>query len=364
MESSLSDELRNPRRVLLTIPLLNKKLSTNSLDLTSPNIELQLTGSNNCNLNCWYCSTRRWGLGKNQTAPFFDPGYFSKLKIFQPKTIVLSGGEPTLYRPYNNFGFNEAISTIVRLFPSIKIGLITNGTVFPAGDWVNSCQWLRISLDAGCRQTYKTLKGVDLFKQVMMNFERYLNTNIPYVGLGYIYQKGNFDEIVDFTYDIFQKYSHSHKNKLSIQFRPIIYYPDSLPSTSQISKLKFTLQQIKNSSFIDFCTKNTNLYSICDLKKKDISSAFKHCYVCRVHKALNSNGDIFPCCLTFKNKKLCLGNIGLNTKKQIFQKEIAFFRESPCKSTCRLYRKNHLLEEYLDKDISKLKNQFICPNFF
>ncbi len=361
---NLAFKLRDPNRILLTLPLLRQKIISKKISPKSDNIELQLTGSQTCNLHCWYCSTRRWGSGKNKTQSFFPPKNLKKLKIFQPKAIILSGGEPTLYQPTKSFGFNQAILTMAKIIPGVKFGLITNGTIFPSGSWTKHCQWLRISLDAGSSKTYLKLKGANLFDTVLKNFKNYLKSDIPYVGLGYVYQKDNIDEIFDFLKYIYSTLSISDLKKVSIQFRPIIYYPKYLPTKNQIKSLKTKMTASLDLGIKKFSSHNTNLYSIFSPKNKNKPSLTNFCYLSRVHKAINSNGDIFPCCLTFKNKQLSLANISSNTAKEIAHNELSFFNKSPCINNCRLIHKNSLLDTNL-KSKSKINaTSFICPHFF
>lgn len=361
---NLANRLRDGRRVLLTLPLLREKLVSLIPSIDSDNIEVQLTGSETCNLRCWYCSTRRWGAGINQTQPFFDRDNLHKLKLFHPKAIILSGGEPTLYHPKDGFGFNEAILEIVKAIPRVKIGLITNGTIFPLGQWKKTCQWVRISLDAGQRSTYKQLKCVDLFDVVIANFHQYLTTKIPFVGIGFVYQKENFDEIYSLLKYVYSSVSLSDRKRVSIQLRPIVYYPDHLPSGSQIDLFGELLESETDKRFIQFCLNNTNVSSLFSKKSVSHQSQFSHCYLCRVHKAITSNGDVYPCCLVFKNKEYCLGNLSQNTPQEIAQKEYEFYDKSPCISTCRLNQKNEYLEKSIRSGLSLKPAQFTCPYFF
>jgi len=361
---NLTERIRDPKRILLSLPLLREKLSGKPHDLTVQNIELQLTGSVTCNVHCWYCSTRRWGSGKNQTRSFFEIANLKKLKIFHPRAIVLSGGEPTLYQPNKQFGFNEAIKTIANDLPRTKFGLLTNGTAIPKGNWMNYFEWIRISLDAGRSDVYFKIKGVDYYNQVLANFSRYLATSIPYVGLGFVYQKENIETIFDLVYQIYRQYFGSSQNRITIQFRPIIYYADHLPTMPQLSKLKQKLEAVNNNKFQYFCANNTNIDSLFTFFKKRAKPNFKHCYLCRVHKAINSNGDIFPCCLSFKNKQYCLGNLKHNSISEIIQKETEFFLKSPCRRDCRLNRKNEYLETKINRQEKIDPSQFICPYFF
>lgn len=362
--TNLAERLRDRRRILLTIPLLKKKLASKEPLINSSNIEVQLTGSETCNLHCWYCSTRRWGAGSNQTQNYFEKNNLQRLKLFNPKVIILSGGEPTLYHPEKKFGFNEAILEIAKYLPTVKFGLITNGTIYPEGKWIKLCQWLRISLDAGTRSTYKKLKGVDLFDSTIANFHRYLSTDVPFVGIGFVYQKENIDEIYPLLKIIYSSVRKVDRKRVSVQFRPIIYYPKHLPSKMQIDKLKDLLSEEQNLEFVEFCQANTNITQLFSKKEKKLLPSFKYCYLCRVHKAITSDGDIYPCCLVFKNKECCLGNLSRNSKQEIANNEREFFYKSPCKSTCRLNQKNEFLENNLNSNPKIKTTDFICPHFF
>lgn len=363
--SNLAEKLRDPRRVVLATPLLTKKLTAKNPRLLQVyNLELHLVGSENCNLRCWYCSTRKWGSGKSKTAHFFKKDLLKKITLFKPKAIILSGGEPTLYQPSPNFGFNEALYYLHQKIPKVKFGLITNGTIIPRGNWYNFCEWVRISIDSGSRETYQKLKKKDLFNTVIDNFQKYLQTNIPYVGMGYVYQKENFQEIFKLSELVFKNFFQDNEKRISIQFRPLIYYPKHLPSQNQKQEIKKQWEKIEKqgSPFYKFLLNNTNLAGVIFPSPKR-PTCFKKCYLCLVHKAINSNGDVFPCCLTFKRKSCFLGNLERDSEVEILKNEKNFFSSEPCEE-CRFATKNFLLKKNLKRNLEIGQNNFVCPEFF
>ena len=70
------------------------------------------------------------------------------------------GGEPTL-NPYLSYAAGDAHAS------GLAVALSTNG-ILPAP----AVDYLRVSIDAGCRETYRKVRGVDCFDRVVANIKK------------------------------------------------------------------------------------------------------------------------------------------------------------------------------------------------
>ena len=120
-----------------------------------------------CNLNCKECVNKDL---LNQSA-FSVQALESIIKNLRKANvrniIFIGGGEPLVY---------PEIEYILRLCKSegIAVGLVTNGLLLAKYAEVISetVSWVRVSLDAGSRETYMEIKGMDVFEEVLQGIKK------------------------------------------------------------------------------------------------------------------------------------------------------------------------------------------------
>ena len=185
-----------PARILNHIESISTKCRSTSTVRTPKKaamIELQLTDK--CNLNCFHCHFRDKG-DVDLSQECLD----MVLKEISPKAIsIAGGGEPTLYPNFN--------ATIHKIFESEshpKIGLITNGTAIPSGDWFSLLSWLRISL-------YSVIKGQYcghspyLQESVLKHIYQYAQMpSLQMLGIHLLYYQGNLLDCVELSYKVYE----------------------------------------------------------------------------------------------------------------------------------------------------------------
>jgi MoaA/NifB/PqqE/SkfB family radical SAM enzyme len=98
------------------------------------------------------------------------------------------GGEPTMHPEC--FEIIEYAQTL-----GMKTGLVTNGGRLKECAAVEGLQWLRISLDAGTPETYKSTRKSKAWPQVMKAFEYVGKLKGPYVGVGFVVTRENHMEL-------------------------------------------------------------------------------------------------------------------------------------------------------------------------
>lgn len=160
---------------------------TNHAALSERFALLHLDISTRCNLNCSYCIVKNSFRG-------VDYDFDGLCDHVQHSGLLAKGfcfdwggaGEPTLFP-----GFEERTRGLLALGGS---GLVyTNALKFSEVIAEGLRSGLRIvcSMDAGTRQTYANIRGVDGFETVWANIRRYLAAGRANVTLKYIVTRGN-----------------------------------------------------------------------------------------------------------------------------------------------------------------------------
>ena len=135
---------------------------------------------NQCNCACFYCSnrestklkitTRRHQKGVVRMMPMLKE--LQKLNLFDKNLrVALVGGEPTLLGE-----FTDILKFVIKNRYSVDI--LSNGILYekyvPITLKSTADSYITISLDCGTRETFKKIKGVDKFNDVIKNLEKYV----------------------------------------------------------------------------------------------------------------------------------------------------------------------------------------------
>jgi MoaA/NifB/PqqE/SkfB family radical SAM enzyme len=155
--------------------------------------------SNACNQNCCYCNTSEH---RRRTGAAIMPGeHLLKLANFYKDwgikaTIIEGGGEPLMGESVPQF--------IERLHKyDIESGLITNGSLMGEeyAEILPRCsRWVGVSVDAATPETYRAIRGVNLFDIVIKNISRLCkNRGNLDVRMKLLMHPQNISEIVPFV---------------------------------------------------------------------------------------------------------------------------------------------------------------------
>ncbi len=141
---------------------------------------IEINHWNECNCACFYCSARKTTklkiTTKRNQKGVVD--VLSMLKQLEKLNLLdenlkfsLVGGEPTLLKDFVNI----LKFTIKHKF---SIDILTNGILYekyiPKALLASDNSYMSISIDCGSRETYKKIKGVDKFDDVVKNLTRYI----------------------------------------------------------------------------------------------------------------------------------------------------------------------------------------------
>jgi len=234
-------------------------------------VELSLT--NRCNADCMWCSDRdlrrRQGDGEMEVPRF--RALFKDLQEGGTRGIVFEGGgEPTLHP-----AFPELVDYAVSL--GLKAGLITNGIDLHGVD-PSKFEWIRVSLDAATRETYRKLKRVDRFDDVLRNL-RVIGASSTILGIGYLVSDQNMEyaELEELLIQL------KGMGARYIHFRPIVDHPELAPRPDAVlglNKLNSPGFSVLNSAMLEnVITGNMGL----------------PCLAHSMSSVVTANGDVFLC---------------------------------------------------------------------
>jgi len=349
----------DPRKILVNRDKLNGIIKG---ELPYPiTIEVDLVDGG-CNNNCIFCCFHN---NKKDSPIFIEKNeLLEALRIVYSKGTrgieLVGGSEPTMHsqigeivRDVNNIGF--------------EISLVTNGLllnrIFDVGHFF---KYVRISLDAGTRDTYKLLHGVDTFDKVINNVKTITSQeNSPQkVGLAYLClpQNSNEKEIASF-FEI--------ANELNVDY--VVFRPAILKESwdcKYLDEVGQIIDKVKNiSSNVKVFSSVGSRWVISRNGRRQDSGK---CLTCLLTGIIKANGDI-PLCNLYRNddsKKV--GNIYQDSYDNIWGSK--YHRElldstdiANCPVPCKAddYRKilNENKDTILSNEICVIVDKEADPNF-
>jgi len=159
-------------------------------------ITVEIDPTDRCNHRCEWCVSERSHSGKSLDLSRFQ-SLMKELRQADVRSIVLKGGgEPTLHPQFNEM-LDAAHGN------RLGIGLITNGSMPRPGSRekiLQTCQWVRISLDAATAQMHRQIHGSADFSRILQNIA-YLtaNTRGTTIGLNFVAEHRNFHQMSRFA---------------------------------------------------------------------------------------------------------------------------------------------------------------------
>lgn len=365
------ENLRKHERVLNHIDIIKNKLSSNTDNKIKVGL-LEFHPYDCCPLSCLYCTYHR---DKSAVYPFDK---MDKLKVFDPRAIVVSGGGEPVYYNDGKYKFNDVIHKLREMFPNAKIGVTSNGQYMPEGDWQKEVEWIRVSLDTDNEQTFKKIKDGSL-KKSLETLEQLIQGPIKYVGAGFVYSRFNIDEVYNFLKmiykDIYLKYQGKGAEKLNIQFRPTCMVSScNCPSESYLStgqlmvpdnkdwwkesveKERKLIFDDKDEKFKEFVLNHANVDEKELFVVNNKEPKFEKCWLSLIRALVRANGDIFPCVMRACNNAKPIENIlTCNNLENIYLGQMLYHNLKDdyckgCEACCRIDgQKNVILDKNFDK---------------
>ena len=335
-------------------------------------ILIEIDPSNACNHSCPFCISGHLHLNKYKGTDLFNRTMLKKdvFKDLVDDLISLKidainwtgGGEPTM---------NPALSEMIKYInknSNIKMGMFSNGTMFKRFDLfetiVNSCSWVRVSMDAGREDTYDNLRITNNktnFKTVIENIitlietKKRLKSDIT-IGVGFVVTRDNYNEILDFS-NLFKDIDVDY-----CQFKPEIIQverDESLDkSKEQISSdfwLKDVLVLLDEAKKILGDKYECNAYKIDDLivDVKNYGRNYKQCLGSQLQPCVGADGNVYVCTNHRGHKKYSYGSLyeksfkeiwsDIKTKSNIMNKIENEEKFINCTHLCKPHESNKLL---------------------
>lgn len=227
-----------------------------------------------CNNKCPYCTYARYGT-RNGEYMSFDSfvRYATKLQEMGVKGFILTGGgEPSISKDFDKI-------TKWLEDNNIQYGINTNFNVLK---YIKPT-YLKVSLDAYDRESYKAMRGVDKYETAIENIKIYLEwkkEHSPKTSVGI--------QIVATDVEKCRKFYEVHKG-LDIDyfnFRPMESTQHSYYDTHDETEILAFLEELK---------KKDNRVGI-NYKWYSLRECFKKCYAQYAQIAINWKGEVMYCC--------------------------------------------------------------------
>ena len=314
-----------------------------------------------CNLTCQGCT---YGHDDPETKPLpvhYPFQCLDSIACLKPKSmVIIGGGEPTLYSQGLHH-FQELVYTIREQMPGIALALVTNGTHRPLGDWPSQLSWIRLSLDAATPETYRAFRGKPLFERVVDTFLDYLDTDVSYVGVSFLFSRANIHEyaaVARFIFDLVQYTKPQHLHKVNIQYRPLRRDPASgrkpfieAITNADIRRSVSEVEELARQSprMEAFLQDQTNITAVLGGNTHPPHD-FSRCYYSQTFRIVRANGDLRPCFIRVAEPEFCLGNITRDPLERIALNTlyVAATRSPDCDPYgCRQCHVNYVLEQGL-----------------
>lgn len=257
----------------------------------------------------------------------------SELERQNVETVVLSGGEPLLYRELD----------IIKGYPKLKYGLLTTGIGLQKNfELFNEFEWVRVSID-GFEKTHNYIRGADIFKRVITNIEMIPRHKLR---INFTIQKDNFMEFFDFI--------NFCKNQ---QFPIFGYFVHSFNELSLRDKEQF-LQLLMSIEIDDFIRNKTNVIELI-YQLLTVPFQSKKCILPFLHCIIDADLSIWPCCylmsdnLPYKNHDISK-SYGFYQEDKLFEiiktkldDKVLYKQYKECKTCDSIYsRYQRINEEY------------------
>lgn len=299
--------------------------------------------SNVCNMNCTFCFYRIWGLTDWNDKEYMPTEtvmrVMDELKGLGVKAIEWTGGGSIECHP----DWKKIIKRAKEL--GFKQALVTNGTLLDDEglELIKDFEWVRFSVDAADKETFKKIKRIDQFDRVMETIKKFLKIKESNCVLGFstivcpenhkqIYETAKLAKDLGCDNARFSLALTPKGNKL---FENI--WSECL---KQLDKLK----ELNDDNFRIFTFSNR----INELSEK-VFSRF-----CGYHHLVGviAPRGVYPCCRVKDYKKYNFGDLNKQTFKEIWlgEKRKKFIEDisKGCPFSCWMADKNKFIEYLLD----------------
>lgn len=270
---------------------------------------VQINLTNVCYSNCQSCGKKTWPQDSLKKDRVLD--LIKELAHMGCESIVLSGGEP--------FAYGSDIISVIKtaLVNNVRVGILTSGIlngklqeeVLP---FMNSLEWVKVSIDAANPDLFKEVRGVDAFNTIVENVRVWKEHNF------YLKIRNNATISSLNSDQFFPLIVLGHNLGIETHFYPVHTHEGLLLTEENIDDYREVVDRILCGMYGDkiksYVLGKTNLLQFIDLYHRKRPTT---CFMPYAHLVIDANGDIFYCCRTmndndvYENRDMqyCAGNI-------------------------------------------------------
>lgn len=321
---------------------------------TAP-LYVRIKPTNICNQNCWYCAYANDKVIENRNVDHRESIPWEKmeeiitdLSEIGTKAITFSGGgDPLCYRY-----IYETLALVKN--KNFDYAMISNGQGLneEAREALKEAKWLRISLDSANEKTYRDIRGVKTFNNVLDNLEKFAKIKHKecVLGVNCVVTKDNYLQL----YEICSILSKIGVN--NIKFSPLMvkgripeYHNEiKLKVQEQIKKAK---NNICNQEFI-IIDKYTDDESLdVNFKKK-----YRQCRIIEAFTVIGADCNVYYCHQRAYTEEGKIGSLCNQSFKELWfsKKTTEKFKnmipDYECDFRCVFEERNELLESLINMD--------------
>lgn len=256
------------------------------------------------------------------------------------KSVQLTGGgEPTLY---GNFA-----DLMAELNGNFKVGLITNGILlekYPK-EILQTCDWVRVSLDAASFGTYKNIKGTGHFNTVidglvsLLESKKSLNEDTR-IGVAFIITPENISDIERLPF-ILDNLTDNGRLLMPnyIQYKDVINRYTEFNADTR-AKIDAEIQKARQRM-----PSGTQCYYTKHYGVKEEYLDFSACHILDYVGVLGADGNVYGCCHREYIPESSYGSIYNQSFKEIWEHKKKLSIEQNLCFNCRFGKSNALLEK-------------------
>jgi len=269
-------------------------------------LHVQLVPTNTCPHSCDFCAYRMSGYPSNETfnaKASLSSGELDSIiadcSFMGVKSIELTGGgEPTIHRD-----FPRLCEVIKRL--GMSLGIVSNGTQQSCAvlDGLSHADWVRISIDAGTKETYSSIRRVpqSFHERARVTIRKLTSLEFkPVIGVSFVITKDNWKEILLACQNA--KADGADNIRLGAVFQNEgAKYFSSFQSNAE------ELCRAAEKTLNDDTFKVVNLFNTRTLEQQQPD--FPSCKYQLLKTYIGADGNVYRCCTLANNNRGLLGSI-------------------------------------------------------
>jgi len=273
-------------------------------------VTVEIDPSNVCNHRCHWCVSTEAHDGNLLPVEIFR-GLLDQLRPLDVRSIVLKGGgEPSVHPQ-----FIELLD--IARQSGLDVGLITNGSMPRKGSVekvLETCQWVRVSLDSATPQTHRAIHGTLDFPRIIENIRKLVaNPGRTLVGLNFVAEPRNYREMVEFA---------EMGRRLGVGYVCIrcVFDPSNpLPveTRDEMRDLARHAKRLETASFRVFLGNFTDRYLDADPR----SLPPQKCLGPNLVGIVGGDGEVYACCFLRGNRQFSFGSIHEQSFDEIWKSE-------------------------------------------